>query len=194
MEFNQENYDLRAALTLISPNCALLVAVDELGMYARESALQDALLNNNITELVGQLLSLISKGAYTKQFDLFKIIERSSANRGLAAEITDEEFIKKHNDIYFLIWQKKYIQALDKMTGQLQDKRSLSETFFQVYLTLAAILESVDEFVLVKVKLAAYYCDRNQIEECRAVLDDLADMGVEDNEEITQVKVEINNK
>lgn len=194
LELKQENEDFRASLMLICPNCAPLVKVDELDLYAREGALQNALLNDNITALVDRLLHLISKGAYTKQFDLFKIVARASADRGLAAEITDAEFIKKHSDIYFLIWQKRFIQALDKMTELLQNGKSFGEVFLQVYLTLAALLESVEEFVFGKVKLAAYYCLQSQIEECRAVLLDLADMGVEDNDEIMQIKTKLNNK
>lgn len=193
-ELKQENKDLRAALMLICPNCTPFIAADEIELYARENGLQNALLNDNMTELVDQLLHLISKGAYTKQFDLFKIVERLSADRGAVLEITDNDFVKKHGEIYLLLWQKKYIQALDNMTERLLNKRSLGETFLQVYLTLAALLESVDEFVLGKVKLAAFYCDQNKKEECRAVLDDLAEMGVEDNDEITEIKAKLNSR
>ena len=56
------------------------------------------------------------------------------------------------------------------------------------------MLESVDEFILGKVKLAKVYCDQKQTEECRAVLDDLADMGVEDNDEITEIKAKLENQ
>lgn len=197
LRLKRENEDFRAALTLICPDCAPFVEVDELSLYAREGALQDALFNDDAEKLIDQLLNLISKGSYQKQFDLHKIVERFSAGRGLAEEISgnsDKEFIKKHSRIFFLIWQRKYIQALDKMTGQLQDKGSVGEMFFQVYLTLAAMLESVDEFVFGKVKLAAYYCDHDQSEECRTALDDLADMGVEDNDEITEIKAKLNSK
>ena len=193
-ELKQENEDLRAALMLICPNCAPFIAADEIELYARENGLQNALLSDNMTELVDQLLHLISNGAYTKQFDLFKIVERLSADRGAVLEITDNDFVKKYGDIYLLLWQKKYIQALDNMTERLLNKRSLGETFLQVYLTLAALLESVDEFVFGKVKLAAFYCDQNKKEECRAVLDDLADMGVDDNDEITEIKAKLNSR
>ena len=193
-ELKQENEDLRAALMLICPNCAPFVAAGELELYAREDGLQNALFNDNMTELVDQLLRLISKGAYTKQFDLFKIVDRLSADRGAVLEITDNDFVKKHGDIYLLLWQKKYVQALDKMTELLLKKRFLGETFLRVYLTLAALLESVDEFVLGKVKLAAFYCDHNRNEECRAALDDLTDMGVEDNDEIMDIKAKLKNK
>lgn len=193
-ELKQENEDLRASLMLICPNCAPFVATDEIELYARENELQNALFSDDMTELIDRLLHLISKGAYTKQFDLFKIVERLSADRGAILEITDRDFIKKHSDVYLLLWQKKYVQALDIMTELLLNKRSLGETFLQVYLTLAALLESVDEFVLGKVKLAAYYCAQNKKEECRAVLGDLADMGVEDNDEIAEIKAKMNNK
>lgn len=189
----QENENFRAALTLICPNCAPFISVGELELYAREVALQNALFNDNMTEIVNHLLRLISKGAYTKQFDLFKMVEKFSADRGLAAEISDTKFIRKYSDIFFMIWQKKYVQALDQMTEKLVKEKSFDEAFLQVYLTLAAILESVDEFVIGKVKLASYYCNQNQSDQCRAVLDDLADMGVEDNDEIKDIKTKLLN-
>ncbi|MDE6294327.1 MAG: hypothetical protein K2L88_06890, partial [Clostridiales bacterium] len=184
LKLKEENDDFKAALALICPNCAPFVSMNEIELYAREGTLQNALFNDNLTELVKQLLSLISKGAYTKQFDLFAIVYRLSANRGLAEEISDHNFIKKYGDIYFMLWQKQYVQALDRTPEILLKEQSLDETFLQVHLTLAAMLESVDEFILGKVKLAAYYCDQKQIEKCAVVLDDLEDMGVEDNDEI----------
>lgn len=193
-ELKQENEALGTVLMLICPNCAPFVEVNELELYAREGALQNALFNDDMAELVDQLLRLISKGAYTKQFDLFKIVEKFSANRGLVSKITDVHFIKKYSDIFLLIWQKKYIQAIDKMTDLLLNVKSLDETFLMVYLDLAALLESADEFVFGKVKLAAYYCGHGRSEECLAVLNDLADMGVEDNDEITEIKAKLKNR
>lgn len=194
MGLRQENDDLRTALRLICPKCEPLVRVDELGLYARESALQKSLLNDDETALVSELLRLIEKGAYSKQFDLLGIVAKSVEGRGLAANITDAGFIKAHGDIYLLIWQKKYVQALDNMTETLHKKKWLDETFLQTYLTLAAMLEGVDEFVLGKVKLAAFYCGEKRRDECRAALNDLSDMGVEDNEEILDIKAKLNGK
>ena len=194
LELKNENDDFNAALSLICPNCAPFVSVSELELYAREGALQNALFNDNMTEIVDLLLRLISKGAFTKQFDLFKIVSKFSADRGLAGDISDTKFVKKYSDIYFMLWQKKYVQALDRMTEIILKEKAFDEMFLQVYLTLAAMLESVDEFVLGKVKLASYYCEHNKTEECRVVLDDFADMGVEDNDEITAIKAKLNNK
>ena len=188
----QENEDFRAAVMLVCPNCAPFVSADELELYKRDDELKRALFNDDMTKLVDRLLNLISKASYVNKCDLPKMIRKFSVGRGLAEEITDVRFIKAHSDIFFFIWQKKYFQALDKMTETLQKEDLLDETFLQIYLSLAAILESVDEFVFGKIKLATYYCDKKKSEECRAVLDDLADMGVEDNEEILKIRSRLN--
>ena len=188
----QENEDLNAALKLISPKCAPYISVDDIGLYARDDALKNALYNDNMPELVEQLLRLISKNSYSKQFDLRKIVNKFSQGRGLAAEITDPKFLKKHGDIFFLIWKNEYARALDKMTDIVLNDKSLNEAFYQVYLSLAAILECVDEFLIGKIKLAVYYCRHDQTEECRAVLSELEEMGVQDNDDILEIKAKLN--
>ena len=193
-ELKQENEDLQAALKLICPKCAPYVSAEDIGLYVRDASLRNALYNDNITELVEQLVHLISKSAYSKQFDLQKTVNKFSQGRGLAAEITDSRFIKKHSDIFLLIWDNKYDQALDKMTEIVLNDKSLNEEFYQIYLTLAALMESVDEFLIGKIKLAVYYCRHSQFEECRAVLAELDEMGIQDNDDILEVKAKLNGK
>ncbi|MCH5208789.1 MAG: glycosyltransferase family 2 protein [Oscillospiraceae bacterium] len=191
-DLKEENDDLKAALKLISPKCAPYISVDDIGLYARDDALKNALYNDNMPELVEQLLRLISKNSYSKQFDLRKIVNKFSQGRGLAAEITDPKFLKKHGDIFLLIWKNEYARALDKMTDIVLNDKSLNEAFYQVYLSLAAILECVDEFLIGKIKLAVYYCRHDQTEECRAVLSELEEMGVQDNDDILEIKAKLN--
>lgn len=193
-ELKQENGDLKAALKLICPNCAPYVSIEDIGLYMRDGALKSALYNDNMAELVEQLVHLISKSAYSKQFDLQKIVNKFSQDRGLAAEITDSRFIKKYGDIFLLIWDNKYDQVLDKMTEIVLNDKSLNEAFYQIYLTLAALMESVDEFLIGKIKLAVYYCRHGQFEECRAVLAELDEMGVQDNDDLLEVKAKLNGK
>lgn len=193
-DLKEENDDLKAALKLICPNCAPYISVGDIALYARDASLKNALYNDNMTELAEQLLKLISKNAYTKQFDLFTLIQRFSENKGLAAEITDSKFIKKHGDIFLLIWKNEYGRALDEMTDIILNNKSLNEAFYQVYMTLAALLDSVDEFLIGKIKLAVYYCNHNQIEECRAVLSELEEMGIQDNDDLLEIKAKLNNR
>lgn len=191
-ELKRENEDLNAVLSLICPNCAPFIRLSDIELFMREPIMQDALFNNNMNVVVEHLLLLISKGMYSKQFDLFEILEMYSKDRGLVLAIKEKKFIKKYNDIYLLLWQKKYVQALDGMSDILMKKNVCSETFLQIYLTLAAMLESADEFIIGKIKLAALYCKEKRNDECAAVLDELTDMGIEDNEEIICIKTSLN--
>ena len=193
-ELTEETDDFRSALKSLCPNCSPNISVRDIDLYNRDDVLKNALFNDNPADIVKRLLELISKGEFVKQYDLVEILSKYSADKGFVTEITDIKFIRKYGEIYFMLWQKKYVQALDKMTEIILNEKVSSETFYQVYLTLAAMLESVDEFILGKVKLAKVYCDQKQTEECRAVLDDLADMGVEDNDEITEIKAKLENQ
>ena len=193
-ELTEETDDFRSALKSLCPNCSPNISVRDIDLYNRDDVLKNALFNDNPADIVKRLLELISKGEFVKQDDLVEILSKYSADKGFVTEITDIKFIRKYGEIYFMLWQKKYVQALDKMTEIILNEKVSSETFYQVYLTLAAMLESVDEFILGKVKLAKVYCDQKQTEECRAVLDDLADMGVEDNDEITEIKANLENQ
>lgn len=193
-ELKQENGDLKAALKLVCPKCAPYISAADIGLYVQDNSLKNALSEDNIEMLVEQLLCLASKSAYSKQYDLFKMIDRFSENRGLAAEITDPKFIKKHSDIFLLIWKKEYAEALDKMTEIVLNDKSIDENFCQTYITLAAVLESVDEFLIGKIKLAVCYCRQNRFEECRAVLAELEEMGIQDNDDLLEVRAKLNGK
>jgi len=188
-----ENEDFRYFLSKLSPECAPFITSSDLKMFSLEPSLMTALCNDNKAELIKQLLLMITKGEYTKHFDIFDIVHRLSRDNPLVSEITDVKFIKQYHKIYYMVWSKMYVQALDEMTEMMVSDKIANETFFQLYLSLAAMFESVDEFILGKIKLAAFYCAQKRNNECVAVLADLADMGVEDNDEITQIKTMLRN-
>lgn len=183
-----ENEDFTYFLSKFSPICAPFVSANEMELFLREPTLMSALYADDKSEMVDHLLTMFSNGIYAKQFDLAGFIGRLSHDRPLVSDIKDTEFIKQYDRIYYIVWNKKYVQALDKMTDMLLNINIENETFLQLYLSLAALLEGVDEFVFGKIKLAAYYCGQNRGAECYGILADLADMGVEDNDEITKIK------
>lgn len=190
-QLSGDNEDLEAIKSACFPECKDALRAENAGLFLADGVMLDYLLDGYRKPMVKHILSLIEKQKFVKQYDLADMLQRLSYDKPIAAEISDMKFLKKYGDIYLDIWSGKYPEALDKMTDILLKETVSNETFLQTYLSLAAGLECADEFVFGKIKLAGFYCSQNRGDDCRAVLADLADMGVEDNDEITEIKKRI---
>lgn len=170
------------------PICGRTISYKTAGLFLKEKALTDAVLADNGVLAAEILIKLAASGKYAKQYDIIGMLGALSQNKPLLCNIDDVDFFRKYGGVYLSVWSGKYDETLDEMTDVLLNGECSNETFFQLYLSIAAVLERVDEFVFGKIKLAEFYCSKRRYDECRAVLDDLADMGVDDNEDISHIK------
>lgn len=170
------------------PVCGRMISYKTAGLLLQEKTLTEAVLKDDSTLAAEILLRLLATGAYAKQYDIIGMLRSLSQNKQLLCGISDSAFLEKYSSVYLTVWNGNYDQALDAMTDILLGGDSANETFMQLYLSIAAVMERIDEFVFGKIKLAALYCSARRYGDCKAVLDDLADMGVEDNEDIAQIK------
>lgn len=189
-----DNEDFIAIKKMYFPQCGAAVYAKSAKLFAADSVLFDYLINDYRKPMVKYILSLIEKQKFVKQFDLGEILRRLSSDKPLLSDISDIKFLKKYGGIYLDIWSGKFEESLDKMTDILLKESVQNENFLQLYLSLAASLECVDEFIFGKVKLAGFYCAQKRADDCRAVLADLAEMGVEDNDEIAEIKKQVSDK
>lgn len=187
-ELADDNDDLNAIKELYFPECGAAVYSESAKLFLTDNALFNSLVNDDRKSIVKYILSLIEKQKLVKQFELGEILRKLSQDNPVLSEISDVKFLKKYGEIYLLTWSKNYSDALDAMTDILLKEAVSSNTFLNLYLTIAAGLECADEFVFGKVKLAAYYCAQKRADDCRAILNDLTEMGVEDNDEISDIK------
>lgn len=187
-ELSDDNEDLNAIKELYFPECGAAVYSDSAKLFLTDNALFNSLVNDDRKSIVKYILSLIEKQKLVKQFELGEILRKLSQDNPVLSEISDVKFLKKYGEIYLLAWSKNYSDVLDAMTDILLKEAVSSSTFLNLYLTIAAGLECADEFVFGKVKLAAYYCAQKRADDCRAILNDLTEMGVEDNDEILEIK------
>lgn len=102
--------------------------------------------------------------------------------------IDANQFLDDYNYSYFLVKKKKYDEALEYMTNVLIKNNSNNKDFLNLYISVAAIQNRVNEFIFGKVKLAKYYASNNKYSDCKMILDELTDMGVEDDEEISELR------
>ncbi len=187
-----ENDDFRYIVDTILPVCGATVYKSNIRLFAYDNALLNTLASDDRDKYLAHILNLISEKKYCKQFDLGNMVSTLAKNNPLLCNISDTKFLRKHCEIYMLLWNEKYIDALHQMTDYLLAGKNPDETFLQLYLTLAAALEKVDEFLLGKTKAAVFYFKEKKYDECREILADLSEMGVEDTEEIALIREKLN--
>ena len=181
---------LSAILQMLLPRCGQAVTDGNITLFMREHALMEALLQDDPDKLAKGLLELIQVKRYTKQYDLGAMLHALAQEKPLLRGITNVGFLRKIHEIYWLIWKDQTLEALDAMTGLLFENRVLSaeEEFLQLYLSAAALLGQIPAFLFGKVKLAQFYLRQRRREECQTILSELETMGVEENEELSDIR------
>lgn len=178
-------------LSFYFPKCHGAISTLSAKLSLTETDLLKGFINDDSISVIKTLCLLLSRNQYTKQFDLPQILCSLSQNHPILSNITDPKFLKNHSDVYLLLYQNKYADALSAMTDTLLKENVNNETFLQTYLNVAALLEQVDEFIFGKIRTADFYLSSKRFEECKEILDDLGEMGVEDNEEIIDMKAKL---
>lgn len=191
-ELTEENDELSAIMSALLPKCGAAFTVKSARLFRFEKDPAEALVNDDKPALVKSLLKLVGKGSYSEQYDIPKMLRELSRDNPVLCEISDKSFLRKYGDLYAMIAAEDYAAALDKMTDILLGGSLPGETFLSVYLSLAAGLECADEFIFGKIKLAMFYVNEKRFDECRTVLGELSEMGVEDNEDVTEIKRKLN--
>lgn len=178
--------------TVYFPKCVSAISVQSMKLALTETTLFKYFINDDASAVMEHVCDLLSRNKYSKQFDLPQILQALAQSNPLISSISDSGFLKKYSGIYLLLYQSKYGEALDRMTDVLLKEKVNNETFLQTYLNLAALSERVDEFIFGKIKTAGFYLSEKRLVECRETLDEISEMGVEDNEEISEIKAELN--
>lgn len=183
---------LHTVFQVLSPRSCGAVQFGNLGLFAREAPLRDALQADDWDRLTTLIIELITQKKYTKQYDLGQMlcgmIPDSSPLHGMA----DTRFFREYAESCMLILQKNYTDALDQMTGLLFERQKLydGERLLNVYLTLAALENHVPAFIFGKLQLAKLCLRQKRLDECHAVVDELVEMGI-DNDELTALRQEL---
>ncbi len=176
-------------LRLLAPHCCGAVLPQSWGVFAREPALCAALRQDDAARMRGLVLELIAQKQYVKQFDLGRmmgaLLPAASPLRGMA----DTRFYMKYAQPCALILQGERLAALEEMTSLLLKNKKLyaGERFLDLYLSLAALENQAPAFLFGRLRLAALLLEQGQREQSRAIADELAGMGLE-NEELDELR------
>ena len=181
--------DLRAICGVVAPDCVAALADGSTGLYRQDQELREALCGNQPTALGLGLLERIQTGRYSGRWPLGQLLAGLFPHRPIAA-ITDEHFYRSYPEVCRSIIQGDYLSALDQLTDRLLGEGLPydPETALELFLSLAAQENQVPAFLFGKVQLAALCLEQGRTEECAALLRELEEMGMEDNEDTLRLK------
>lgn len=185
----QEDQDLRAVAQSLAPHCGQAVSAANAKLFLEDPKLIEALLQDDSEILLQNLLTWIEKNQFVKKYPLPEIVQSLVVGNPLLFQIRDAVFMRKYAQIYLMIWRGETLAALEEMTGLLLEDRVRGgqETFLQLYISLSAVLEQEAAFVYGKLRMAQLYFRQNRLPECRTIVAELEEMGL-DNEELSVLR------
>lgn len=188
----EEDANLRAALQALLPHCGQAVIGRNLSLFLQDQTLLQCLLKDDADLLVRQLLMYISENRYAKKYDLANVVQTLAVDKPLLCQIGNTVFLRNYSGLYLSAWQGETLPALEEMTGLLLENQVTrgKETFLQLYISLAALEDQAPAFVFGKLQMAKLYLRQNKREECRGIVKELIEMGL-DNEELFQLRQEL---
>ncbi len=189
-EAPKEPGNFSEALQFLFPKCGRVLTWDAMTLFQREPRLTDALMQDDPDRLSEGLLDLIVAKRYIKRYNLGQMLRALAADNLFLCGIDDLQFLRKYRTVYWTVWQGNLINALDEMTGMLLENRvrGAEGIFLQLYLSVAARLEQIPAFIFGKIRLAQFYLQKHRTAECKAILDELEEMGVQDNCELAELR------
>ncbi len=160
--------------------------------WSENTDLRKMLIGGDKIGLICGITEMISKKINTKKYDLYTMISVLSEGDNILALINDKMFIRKYYDIYILTVKKQYHAALEKMNEVISsESHRITETFLNFYLTLSALLERAEDFVNGKFLAAKYYLQHKNYDKCKETVNDLIEMGFENDETIINIRKQI---
>lgn len=186
----QEDRELRAVMQCLAPRCGQAVSAANAKLFLEDPRLQQALLQDDLEAMLRDLLTRVEKNQFIKKYPLPETIQALAADNPLLSQINDTAFLRKYSQIYRQVWEGEHLAALEEMTGLLLENRVSGgqETFLQLYISLSAVLEQAPAFVFGKLKQAQLRFRQKRLPECRAIIAELEEMGVADNEELDALR------
>lgn len=185
-----ETETLRDLLRPLAPDCCDVFTVKGAALFARERDLLPLLFEDNRQALAKRFLELIEKEADPERYDLGVMLRSVLPEESPLRVVEDVRFFKDHPALTRLVLGSGHLAALDRMTASLLEGGPLKseEAFLQLYLTLAALENQASAFLFGKVRLAELYARGGRLDDCRAVLEELEEMGAGDLPEVAALR------
>ena len=180
----QDDSDLRTMMQTLLPRCGQAVNKENARAFLEDTALLEPLLRDDADTLREVLLGRIEGGRKVEARDAVGMLRALAVEEPLLCRIDDMAFLRRYAGVYRKVWKGERLAALDEMTGLLLENQvdGGREVFLTLFVSLAALENQAPAFIFGKMQLAELYLRQGRREQCRVVVADLTEMGVESEE------------
>lgn len=189
----ERNEDLRVVTQTLAPHCGQVLCAETLPLFLADKGLLQALIQDEPEAMLQNLLLRIGQAKDKDCNTIAAAIQVLAVNHPLLYQISEANFLRSYTQLYLVVWREETLPALDEMTGLLLENQVTDgkETFLKLYISLAALENQAPAFVFGKFQLAWFLLEQGRKEECRAVAEELMELGVE-NEELSALYQKLN--
>ncbi len=181
---------LQTIAAVLCPHCAAVLQPRFLRLLQENEPLYTALMKDDPSQLASLILKLIAENRYPDGTGLEEIVQSLLPDESPLQVVSDSGFFQVYADCCLNILYGNYRIRLEDMTGALlrNEVQYAQEDYLKLYLTLAAWEGEVSAFLFGKVQLAWFYLRNRQADVCRLVLEELEEMGMEENDEVQSIR------
>lgn len=184
------NSDFDSILQIFLPNCCKAVQSSNCSIFAKYSELLQALIEDNKALLLQKAVKQFKKAPYRDQIKIIELIKGLTEGNSIVRTATDHRFLSQFFSVYSHLLEKDYLPALEEMTDLLLNHRvkDAQEVFFQVYLTLAALLQQEPAYLFGKIQMAEYLFSAKHYQEAAQIVAELEKMGLSEHDDVVKLK------
>lgn len=186
----ENGQDCLQSLAFYLPHCSEALVAADADLFAQNQSLFETLLKDDCQLLREALLQGFKKSPYRTQEKIVNLLSALTDELPICQTATTHRFISHFPKVYTLLLHSEHLQALEEMTDLLLNHRvkDAQEVFFQVYLTLSALLQQEPAYLFGKIQWAEYLFSDKRYEESAQVVEELEKMGLSEHEEVVKLK------
>lgn len=186
------NENFHQVMKILLPQCGSAVTNINLSIFLHDT-IQPYFFADDKDHVVSKLVELLPKIQQISKFGLGKCLQTLAEGKAFLSDIEDIRFAKSYGKVYMMLWQEKYMDALDEMTGLLLENQvqTVKEIFLDVYVKLAALQNVENAFIFGKIQTALYYCQQKQFQTAKEIYQELVEFGLTDLDEVQMIRLQL---
>lgn len=186
----ENSQDYLESLSFYLPHCSKVLAMADADLLGQNDAFFQPLLKDDASLLRDNLLKEFKKSPYRSQEKIVNLLSALTDELPVCKTATTHRFINHFFKIYGYLLHSQHLEALEEMTDLLLNHRvkDAQEVFFQVYLTLAALLQQEPAYLFGKIQMAEYLFSAKHYQEAVQIVAELEKMGLSEHDDVVKLK------
>ncbi len=178
------------ALCAYFTQCSKLLTVSNSEILISDVSIFQAFLADDDSALCEVLIKIFKQYPYKSQEKIADMLSCLTEKLPLCKMCAKHRFLAHFSKIFLLLFHSQNLEALEEMTDLLLNDRvkDAQETFFELYLTLAAFLQQESAYLFGKIRFAEYLFSKKRYAECAKAIAELEQMGLSKHEEVEKLK------